>query len=415
MKVAIFAYTDDAPTLDTGVTTYNRELVRSLCVRFPGHTFSVYLAGKNSEKFYDLEFTNLTKIILPGSKSWMNGSGGGATAAASAMFAVVSEVMHRLRIGTRMRHPLYDSIAGLDQYDLIIYTVFGYLPHFPLYIKRNYGIKCISVIHDVRVLYADSADRKNSLWSPRGKFVLSRYLLSRIVRESDRSLVPSNYIKAVLSSRYRRSADRVFVSHVVPDVCAAEYEPASISSRVRDILDAGRRYVFYPSTIVESKNHISLVKAMKLLCREFPEARLILAGSNIESPLAAEVFRYIADNGLQDSVVHLGFVSEADKRALYRAAVALVIPSIGESFSLPIWEAFAHGCPVIASTDRDIPEQVTDAALLCDPRSPDDIALKMRDLWLDAGARRQLAAMGRARYEKVKRDSLFTGWESLIQ
>ena len=46
----------------------------------------------------------------------------------------------------------------------------------------------------------------------------------------------------------------------------------------------------------------------------------------------------------------LGFVPDADLPNLYRAAQAMVYPSLFEGFGLPPVEAMACGTPVISST-----------------------------------------------------------------
>ena len=73
--------------------------------------------------------------------------------------------------------------------------------------------------------------------------------------------------------------------------------------------------------------------------------------------------------GLNERVCHLGYVEQDDLQAVYRLATALVMPSLFESVSIPIYEAFQVGTPVAASGILAIPEQVGDAGLLFDPKS----------------------------------------------
>jgi alpha-1,3-rhamnosyl/mannosyltransferase len=60
-------------------------------------------------------------------------------------------------------------------------------------------------------------------------------------------------------------------------------------------------------------------------------------------------------------------VSDDALSSLYRAALALVYPSRYEGFGLPLLEAMASGCPVIASDCASIPEVVGEAGVLLDP------------------------------------------------
>ena len=82
---------------------------------------------------------------------------------------------------------------------------------------------------------------------------------------------------------------------------------------------------------------------------------------------------------------------------LYRAAIALVVPSLRETFGLPILEAMACGCPVITSTDTGCSEVAGNAALLVDPRSVEDLSSAMRRIVGDGKLRRELRQKGFAR------------------
>ncbi len=73
--------------------------------------------------------------------------------------------------------------------------------------------------------------------------------------------------------------------------------------------------------------------------------------------------------GLTERVCHLGYVEKDELQAIYKLATALVMPSLFESVSIPIYEAFQVGTPVAASNILAIPEQVGDAGLLFDPKS----------------------------------------------
>ncbi len=413
MKVGIFAFTDDAPTLDTGVTTYNRELAKSLCARYPQHRFSLYLAERNSRKFDDLDCPNLEKIVVPRRSSPSAESRGGLVGAARKVISLAGFWARELafRMGLRgfpHSYPFYDSIGGLGSHDLLVYTVFGHFPDFPLYAKRRLRARCVSAVHDVRVMYARAHTLREMLDGWRG-----RYMLSRIVAESDMALVPSNYIKSVLSSAFSPDS-RVAVSFIVPDLRDLDVQASCLAPAVQELLSSRERYIFYPSTLVDTKNHMALIEAVHLLQRDVPDIRLVLAGSNTDSPLGRQIFASISEFDLAANVRHFGFISEDDKQALYKGAVALVVPSIGESFSLPIWEAFAVGCAVVASSDRDIPEQVGDAALICNPHDPRDIAARILEVWTNRELQDRLSRAGRIRFEQVRRGSLFTGWQSTL-
>jgi glycosyltransferase involved in cell wall biosynthesis len=78
--------------------------------------------------------------------------------------------------------------------------------------------------------------------------------------------------------------------------------------------------------------------------------------------------------GLRGRVHFPGFFPRELLPALYRGAIAHVLPSIYEGFGLTLLEAMACGCPVAASDTGSLPEVCGDAAELFDPTDPAAIA-----------------------------------------
>jgi glycosyltransferase involved in cell wall biosynthesis len=98
------------------------------------------------------------------------------------------------------------------------------------------------------------------------------------------------------------------------------------------------RYFLYVGNDKPHKNVQALLRAFAVVRQRGPSLGLILAGA------AFERFR-------DQPRVHLaGFVTTHHLAALYRGAIALVIPSLEEGFGLPAAEAMAAGTAVITST-----------------------------------------------------------------
>lgn len=78
-----------------------------------------------------------------------------------------------------------------------------------------------------------------------------------------------------------------------------------------------------------------------------------------------------------DGVKQLGYVTDAELRALYEGAVCFVFPSLYEGFGLPPLEALSLGCPVAVSNRTSMPEVLEGLAVFFDPDDPEDIARKI--------------------------------------
>ena len=102
----------------------------------------------------------------------------------------------------------------------------------------------------------------------------------------------------------------------------------------------------------------------------------------------------------RDGVIVRGLVSDEELVALYRGAIALVIPSHEEGFGLPAAEAMACGTAVITSLAPALIEVTGGAALHVDTRSIDALADAMTRVARDRSLRESLVARGieRARF-----------------
>jgi glycosyltransferase involved in cell wall biosynthesis len=158
-------------------------------------------------------------------------------------------------------------------------------------------------------------------------------------------------------------------------------------------------YFFYPAQFWPHKNHATLLRSLHIAIHHHGlDISLVLTGSDKGN--AAYVGQLIAELGLENRVHILGFVSQADLANLYRYAQALVFPTHFGPDNLPPLEAFALGCPVIASTVPGASEQLGDAALLVDPTDPGAMAQAMFQVCTQADLRQGLVDRGLARAQQ---------------
>ena len=169
-------------------------------------------------------------------------------------------------------------------------------------------------------------------------------------------------------------------------------------------LQLPEKFLFYPAQFWAHKNHLRLIEAFRDVVAEVPDLKLVLTGKkrdDYESVRAA-----IGKSGLDGHVLHLGYVEQGDLQAVYTLATALVMPSLFESVSIPIYEAFQVGTPVAASGILAIPEQVGDAGLLFDPMSVTSISEAILKIvndpatarWLGQRGQEKMSAMTPERY-----------------
>lgn len=137
--------------------------------------------------------------------------------------------------------------------------------------------------------------------------------------------------------------------------------------------------------------------------------KIVIAGKTPD--VGATECRLIEQLGLGDKILFTGWVPHDDLVAFYNLADVFVFPSLYEGFGIPIIEAMACGCPVIASRAGALPEIAGDAALLFDPVNADELAEAMRRVLREETLRINLREKGMVRskaftWEKCAEDTL---------
>jgi len=153
-------------------------------------------------------------------------------------------------------------------------------------------------------------------------------------------------------------------------------------------------YLFYPAQFWAHKNHVNLLLALKLLRDRFGRP-LSVAFVGADHGNLAHVKAAAERLGLADRVHFLGFIPREDLIDLYRQAFALSYVTFFGPENLPPLEAFALGCPVVASEVPGAREQLGDAVLFVDPAAPEQIAEAVVRLATEEGLREKLTSAGR--------------------
>lgn len=173
------------------------------------------------------------------------------------------------------------------------------------------------------------------------------------------------------------------------------FADASVAAKlpVREKYGIAGDYLFYPAQFWAHKNHVNLLLALKLLQSRLDRPRSV-AFVGADHGNLAHVKATVDRLGLTDRVHFLGFVPREDLIDLYKEAFALSYVTFFGPENLPPLEAFALGCPVIASDVSGAREQLGDAVLFVDPTSPEQMADAVMRLAGEEGLRERLIEAG---------------------
>ncbi|MCC7596239.1 glycosyltransferase [Janthinobacterium sp. FW305-129] len=216
-------------------------------------------------------------------------------------------------------------------------------------------------------------------------FARSPRLLAFSLRRASAIVVPSAYLAGIFE-QYGHTA------HIVPNVVdlqrfthAARAAPASADGPC--ILVARHLESLY--------DNASAVRALAIVRRSYPTARLVLAGGG---PQRAALARLARSLGVDAAVRFAGPVDNAAMPALYQASDIVLNPSLADNMPNSVLEALACGVPVVSTNVGGIPALLQDGvtALLVPPGDPAAMAQAIVALLRDPRRARALADAGLA-------------------
>jgi len=210
-------------------------------------------------------------------------------------------------------------------------------------------------------------------------------------------VVGSQWIKDDVVRQYRVDPDKVQVIPEGPPVDFYAEPQADFLASVARKHELEQPFLLYPAVTWPHKNHVRLIEALAHLRDRYGmSVRLVCTGARWDA-FWPSVQARLDELELKDQVRFLGFLPEDELRAIMRLSRALVMPSLYEACSLPVFEAWLEGVPVACSNAVALPDQVMDAGVMFDPNSVESIAEAVRSLLLDDALCEKLKALGERR------------------
>jgi glycosyltransferase involved in cell wall biosynthesis len=213
-----------------------------------------------------------------------------------------------------------------------------------------------------------------------------RLLLPQVARRARLVLTDSEFSRGELVRWMRVPEEKI---RIVP--CGHEHiltQPGDPRVLSRHGLGA-RPYVLAVGSLSRHKNLETVFAAIGLLGQHAWD--FVVAG-----PVNPRIFGPSVVNAPK-LAVRVGYVTDAELRALYEGAACFIYPSRYEGFGLPPLEAMACGCPVVVSRSASLPEVCGDAALYANADDPQQVAAAVRRVMCEEGLADQLRQKGRER------------------
>jgi glycosyltransferase involved in cell wall biosynthesis len=299
----------------------------------------------------------LALILHPGDGGWLDGLP--SPAARLEVAAAHYSLAEHLRIPAALRELKADLL---------------FCPHFN--VPWHCPVPSVVTIHDL-ILHA-YPNQAGPL-----KQAAYRLLMRRAVRSATSIIAVSRFVEGEIGRVYGQGVAAKTV-HVGEGVNASFF-PRSVQEQlaVRKRYGLDKPFFLYVGNAKQHKNVPLLLEAYRRLGRTERELVLVTSGREAQSLV------------LPPGVRFLPAVPDAELPALYSGADAFVTASLYEGFCLPVAEATACGCPVIATNRAAIPEVSPPEAVLLEPetaafteamRAPPPRPRHAAPSWADAAA-----------------------------
>jgi glycosyltransferase involved in cell wall biosynthesis len=233
-------------------------------------------------------------------------------------------------------------------------------------------------------------------WASRFRDRLShRFLVPRYGARASAIIAVSEVTRDHLIEFLRIPTDRITTVYTgIDDRFRTRLSPEALA-QVSDSHRLPQNFVLYAGAVYPPKNFTRLVQAYARVGPQRGVSLVVAGGTN--RFLSQHELLEPARLGIENWVRWAGWVDAATLAAFYQCAQALLLPSLFESFGLPILEAMASECVVVTANRFGAREIAADAAVLVDPESVDSIAAGLERALDDNELRTELKLQGRAR------------------
>jgi glycosyltransferase involved in cell wall biosynthesis len=238
----------------------------------------------------------------------------------------------------------------------------------------------VFTLHDLQeIYYPEYFSKEVRIWR--------RFIYKKLTKLAFKIITESSHVKNDITRLYKNAKDKV---HVI------ESPPYFKFDKIKES-PFNFPYIFFPAQFWKHKNHIRVLKAFKKIKECNTKIKLVLTGS--KSREFNNIQKEVIDLNLQDDVIFKGPIPQDEMSTFFSKAKLIIAPTLYESISIPVFEAFKYQVPVCASGVYAIKDQVKNAGILFDPKDIKSIFTSMNLGLTDQNLRKKCIKNGNKRLE----------------
>ncbi len=139
--------------------------------------------------------------------------------------------------------------------------------------------------------------------------------------------------------------------------------------------------ILFAGHITEKKGIYDLIKAFSLVSKDFPNWKLLIAGSGNENKMNS----LIRKCNITDRVKYLGWIRGKEKARVFNSVSIFCLPSYTEGFPMAVLDAWAYDLPVITTPVGGLRDVLIhkENALLFEPGDVEALSENLRSMISD--------------------------------
>jgi len=232
-------------------------------------------------------------------------------------------------------------------------------------------------------------------------------------READHIVAISESTKRDIMKYYDVPAYKL---SVVYQTCGAPFKIIHSDSHLQEVRQRYQlpsTYLLYVGSIIERKNLLRLLKAIRLLPKTI-QIPLVVVGQG-KGDYLKKVQNFIRQHQLTERIYFPQGVSNEDLPAIYQSAEVFCYPSSYEGFGIPILEALYSKTPVVTANRSSLPEAAGADAFYTNTDSAEELAEKINVAITNSELRKESIERGLVHAQKFNAKELTAQMMNIYQ